>query len=250
MKDVDTFRAQNGEDRWLDEYFGHKRSGFFVEVGAYDGVNLSNTYHFEQLGWNGLLVEPDPERAARCRASRPGSRTFECAAVGSPEVCEITFFQVEGGEVFSTTSLSDDHARRIAGMGLAPEPMRVAARTLDSMLEESGAQGVDFVSIDVEGGEAEVLRGFDIMRWRPAVVLVESNAKFRQPQVRDYFVGHGYAYRCSIDVNDFYVRADGSALPPALVDALRYAARRVRRRFARIGQNLRRSWNKRFCKRG
>lgn len=242
---TDTFRAQHGEDRWLDDFFGHTRRGFFVEVGAYDGVNLSNTYHFEQLGWTGILVEPDPKKAANCRASRPGSKTCECAAVGSPEVSEITFFQVEDGGVFSTTKLTDDHARRITNMGLAPAPMRVAAKTLDAILEEAGAPAVDFVSIDVEGAELEVLGGFDIRRWRPAVVVIESNTKFRLPAVRDYFVSHGYAFHHSIDVNDFYLRVDSGIVPVAAIDALRYARRRVARRFSRIAQNLRRSWRKR-----
>lgn len=131
---TDTFRAQNGEDRWLDDFFGHKRECFFVEVGAFDGVNLSNTYHFEQIGWSGVLVESDPDKAASCRASRPASRAFQCAAVGSSDVGEITFFHVAADEVFSTTRLTDDHAKRIDGMGLAPVPMLVAARTLDAML--------------------------------------------------------------------------------------------------------------------
>jgi hypothetical protein len=87
----DTFRAQNGEDLWLDAYFGHKRQGYFTDIGAFDGVNLSNSYHFEQIGWTGILAEPDPDNAARCRASRPGSTTFQCAVVGSPNIREITF---------------------------------------------------------------------------------------------------------------------------------------------------------------
>ena len=73
-----TYRAQNGEDRWLDAYFGGKRGGFYVEVGAYDGRHLSNTYHFEQIGWSGVLVEPDALMAAQCRLNRrrscPASR--------------------------------------------------------------------------------------------------------------------------------------------------------------------------------
>lgn len=241
-----TFRAQNGEDRWLDDFFSHKTKGYFVEVGAYDGVNLSNTFHFEQIGWKGVLVEPDPAKAESCRSHRPGSKVYQCAAVGSPETKEITFFQVDAGEVFSTTTLSDDHARRIAGMGLAPEPMRVRAMTLNSILEDAGATTLDFVSIDVEGGETEVLRGFDIGRWKPAVVVVESNAKNRLPEVRRYFVRHGYAYRHSIDVNDFYVRTGQGPAIAGLLDALAYVRHRVRRRIARIAHNLRRSWKKRF----
>ena len=89
-----SFHAQNGEDRWLDAYFGAKRSGFFVEIGAFDGYNLSNTFHFEQLGWTGILVEPDPQKAALCRTHRPRSNTFQCAMVGPEAAGEITFYQV------------------------------------------------------------------------------------------------------------------------------------------------------------
>lgn len=242
---VDTFRAQNGEDRWLDEFFGHKRNGFFVEVGAFDGVNLSNTYHFEQIGWKGVLIEPDPDKAALCRSNRPGSRTYQCAAAGSTQISEVTFFRVEAGEVYSTTRLTREHARRIDHMGLASVPMSVPARTLDAILEEAGAAAIDFVSIDVEGAEMEVLRGFDIRRWKPAVVVVESNTKFRLPEVRDYFTSRGYAFRCSIDVNDFYLRVEPGPVPARAIDAVCYAWRRVNRRISRLAHNIRRSWNKR-----
>jgi FkbM family methyltransferase len=242
--EANTFRAQNGEDLWLDAFFGGRSHGFFVDVGAYDGVNLSNSYHFEQLGWTGVLVEPDPRKADQCRGSRPRSLVFQCAAVGSPEMSEITFFQVEAGEVYSTTKLTDSHAARISGMGLQPTALTVPARTLDSMLEEAGTSSVDFVSIDVEGAEMEVLRGFDIERWKPAVVIIESNTKIRSADIRNYFVSHGYAYRDSIDVNDFYVRRAGSSIPAAVADAIYYARHRVKRRFARIAHNLRRAWKK------
>ena len=241
----DTFRAQNGEDRWLDNFFGHKRTGFFVEVGAFDGINLSNSYHFEQIGWTGVLIEPDPDKAALCRSSRPGSKTYQCAAAGSPEISEVKFFRVEAGEVYSTTKLTGDHARRIDKMGLASMPMSVPARTLDTILQEVGAPAIDFVSIDVEGAEMEVLRGFDIRRWKPAIVVIESNSKLRLPEVRDYFTSRGYAFRCSIDVNDFYLRVDSAPVPAWAIDAVYYAWRRVNRRISRLAHNIRRSWNKR-----
>jgi FkbM family methyltransferase len=241
----DTFHAQNGEDRWLDDFFGHKRMGFFVEVGAFDGINLSNSYHFEQIGWTGVLVEPDPDKAALCRAHRPGSRTYQCAAAGSPETTEVTFFRVEAGEVFSTTNLTSDHSRRIDNMGLASKPMRVPARTLDSVLQEASPAAIDFISIDVEGAEMEVLRGFDIRRWKPMVVVIESNFKHRLPEIRDYFTSSGYAFRSSIDVNDFYVRADSGLMPTRVVDATCYTWRRVKRRISRLAHNIRRAWNKR-----
>ena len=240
-----TFRAQNGEDRWLHDFFGGKSTGYFVDVGAYDGVDLSNSYHFEQIGWTGILVEPDPDRARACAASRPHSKTFQCAAVDSVETGEICFHRAAAG-VYSTTNLTPDHERRLAGMGMATEEIRVPARTLDSMLIEAGATQVDFVSIDVEGAELAVLRGFDIDRWSPQVVIVESNTKHRAKEIRDYFVAHGYAYCDTIDVNDFYCRAETGRLGVWLLDRVRYSRHRVQRRVSRIAGNLRRSWRKRF----
>ncbi len=150
----DIFRAQNGEDWWLDAYFGHRRRGYFADIGAYDGVNLSNSYHFKQIGWTGILAEPepepepDPDNAERCC---PGSRTFQCAVVGSASTTQITFHRAPSW-VFSTTHMTDQHAQRLAGMGGRLDTLTVPARTLDALLAEAGGGKVDFVNIDVEGG--------------------------------------------------------------------------------------------------
>ena len=243
-----TYRAQNGEDRWLDAYFAGKRDGFYVEVGAYDGSHLSNTYHFEQIGWTGVLVEPDPVMAAQCGRNRPRSRTFACAVVGPGEAGEIVFFRVSEGAVYSTTYLSPSHRQRLDKLGFNWEEIRVPARTLDSILAEVAPARIDFVSVDVEGGELHVLRGFDIGRWKPAMVIVESNARRRDQAIRDYFVEHGYAYRHSIDVNDFYApRAEG-AIPVRIVDGARYLRHRIGRRLGRLGQLARRAWRKRVAR--
>ncbi len=242
-----SYHAQNGEDRWLETYFGGKRDGFYVEVGAYDGSHLSNTYHFEQIGWTGVLIEPDPVMAAQCRRSRPASRTFACAVVGPRDGNEIVFFRVTAGQVYSTTSLSPAHRQRLDTMGLPWEEVRVAARTLDSILAEANPVQIDFVSIDVEGGELQVLSGFDVGRWKPAIVIVETNARRRDPAVRDYFVSRGYAFRHSIDVNDFYAPLGDNPIAARIVDGLRYLRHRVRRRLSRSGQLARRAWRKHFA---
>jgi FkbM family methyltransferase len=241
-----TYRAQNGEDRWLEAYFASKRDGFYVEVGAYDGSHLSNTFHFEQIGWTGVLVEPDPVMAAQCRRDRPGSRTYACAVVGPGVGGEIVFFRVAQGQVYSTSDLSPSHRERLHKMGLQWEEIRVPARTLDSILAEVAPRRIDFVSIDVEGGELQVLGGFDLRRWQPAIVIVETNARRRDPAIRDYFVARGYAYRHSIDVNDFYAPQAQGAIAVRLVDGVRYLRHRIRRRLARLGQLARRAWRKGF----
>ena len=238
--------SQNGEDEWLDRHFRRKTQGFFVEVGAYDGVNLSNTRYFEGQGWTGVLVEPDPVMADRCRASRPGSRTFQCAAGAPGAEKEIVFHRAAGGEAYSTTTLDPAHRERVQKMGLGWQEVRVPLRTLDSILEEVAPPAIDFVSIDVEGGELAVLKGFNLARWKPAVVLVETNSKRRAAEIRDYFVERGYAYSHSIDVNDFYLPAPGGRSAAWLLDASRYLRHRFFRRLARTRQLAERAWRKRI----
>lgn len=244
---VDTsqeFHSQHGEDRWLSTYFKGRQSGYFVEVGAYDGVIFSNTLHFEQLGWTGILVEPDPDNAASCRKFRPQSVTYQCAMVEPEAVGEITFYKITDGEVYSTTSLSDSHRARLTSQGMSWREITVAARTLDSVLEEANPPKVDFISIDVEGGELAVLRGFTIQRWKPHMVIVETNAKVRDRAIRDFFVANGYAYRHSIDINDFYEPLSVGSGLVALIDGVRYRGHRASRRLTRLRERMIRAWKK------
>ena len=88
-----------------------------------------------------------------------------------------------------------------------------------------------------------VLSGFDIRRWKPAVVIVETNTPIRDPAVRNYFVANGYAYHHSIDVNDFYLLAE-AAVPTRVLDGARYLRHRVARRLARSRQLALRAWRK------
>src|SRR5579863_8137703 len=74
-----TFYAQNLEDKALTRIFANVGSGTCLEVGAHDGVNLSNTYHFEQLGWRCILVEPNSGLCKKIRQARSAT-LFECAA--------------------------------------------------------------------------------------------------------------------------------------------------------------------------
>jgi FkbM family methyltransferase len=240
------YQAQGGEDAWLERYFDNKQNGFFVEVGAYDGIVLSNTYFFEQAGWRGILVEPNPAKASLCRANRPGSRVFGCAAVAPGTPAEVELLDVVDGEVYSTLVPSDFNLSRLREFGLSSRTVRVPARTLDSILEEAAAPAIDFVSIDVEGAELDVLEGFDIAQWRPRLVMIES-ATERPPEIRKYFVGHGYAFLRSVGFNDIYKPAPGIPFgnPQALVaaiDGVRYRATKtlaaVRER-ARIRSRLR-----------
>ena len=157
--------------------------GLYVEAGAHDGLTQSNTAMLEfSNGWCGLLVEPIPELARRCRANRPGSTVEQAALVAADypgRRIRMTYCNrssiVEGGR---GDPIADrdwvERCRRLPDQaGLEPYSVDVPARTLSSLLDDHGIAHVDFLSLDLEGYEANALRGVDFERHRPAMLLVE-----------------------------------------------------------------------------
>ena len=155
------------EMRLVAAFFGDIK-GFFVEVGANDPRERSQTWHLEQAGWTGILIEPQPDLARELRAKRV-AKVFAVACSSPDDAGRILPLHVAG-------PLSSLDRERMAP-GATPETViAVPIRTLDSVLEEAGApKGFDFLSIDVEGHEIEVLRGFDIARWQPRLILLEDH---------------------------------------------------------------------------
>jgi FkbM family methyltransferase len=148
------------------QFFGDGFKGYFVEVGANHPQIGSQTWGFERAGWNGVLVEPQRDLAEELRRRRT-ARVF-AVACSSPEKAGRSLpFYLAGW----MSALDRD---RMAP-GSEPEGVvQVPAMTLDAILTEAQAPTpIDFVSIDVEGHEMEVLSGFDLKRWRPRLILVE-----------------------------------------------------------------------------
>lgn len=154
--------------------------GVFVEAGAHDGYEQSNTYFLERFcGWTGVLVEPIPELWEDCVRDRPRSICVNCALV--PRDFAAQTVHMRYGGLMSVVagargSPADDAAHAQAGSMFGWDrnyELEVPARTLDSVLDEAGIDDFDFLSLDVEGFEADVLRGLDLDRHRAEHVLVE-----------------------------------------------------------------------------
>ena len=148
-----------------------KRGGYFIEVGVGDGVNISNTYFLEtQFGWSGLLVEPNRSFHDRIRATRKAK--LETRAVASTNGGQVEFEEnVEAGE-FSRLAKRGD---RPFNKG-STKRYNVEVVTLDGLLEQHGAPNlIDYVSIDTEGSELDILRGFDLDRYRVGFFTIEHN---------------------------------------------------------------------------
>ena len=123
-----TSRSTGSISGWKST-LGARLTGSSSTLGLYDGVVISNTYYFEQIGWRGVLVEPNSRKATLCRENRPRSHVFECAAVSSSDIEQITLIDVPGGEVYSSTVGSDFNAQRLRDYGLTATEVSVPART-------------------------------------------------------------------------------------------------------------------------
>ena len=204
------FRAQHGEDIILWNFFKRKESGFFIEVGAFDGDQDSNTYAFEKLGWRGVLIEADPEQYKECLANRPGSKVIH-AAVGRPDAKgTITFHQVTSSEkwggMLSYLQADDRQSWRVNRTGTAINKIEVPYRSLNDILEACDLEPIDFITIDVEGGELDVLKGFDINKYNPRVIVVENNNRHEHNRIEEYLKSFDFHLRFSAGCNDFYLK--------------------------------------------
>ncbi len=159
--------APEREKQLVREFFAGTR-GFFVDVGANDPTLGSQSWHLEQLGWRGILVEPQPELAARLRETRK-AQVFAVACSSPSNAGRSLSLHVAG----PMSALDRD---RMAPGAIPEKTIAVPVRTLDEILQEVGAPApLPFLSVDVEGHEIEALRGFDFARWRPRLVLLEDH---------------------------------------------------------------------------
>ncbi|MBI3417826.1 MAG: FkbM family methyltransferase [Verrucomicrobia bacterium] len=188
------------EDELIWQFFGRRTNGFFVEVGANEPQGGSQTWFFEQHGWRGILVEPQSRLCERLRSERPHSQVFQvaCGAPGHPK--ELPFYVAETSGHSSLAKNLIDPNTHYVGTEL------VKVMTLDDVLAEAGVPHVDFISIDVEGTQLDVLRGFDLRRHRPALLLLEDH--LHNLQVHQHVRRQGYRLVKRTGLNNWYIPAD------------------------------------------
>jgi FkbM family methyltransferase len=184
------------ETRLVREFFASRGSGFFVEVGANDPKVESQSWHLEEAGWAGILVEPQPELAIELQASRR-ARVFAVACSSPQHNGSVMPLQVAG-------PFSSLNANLMATGIRAETSIDVLVRTLDGILTEINApQPIDFMSIDVEGHELDVLQGLDLAHWRPRLILLEDHVTSLAKH--NFLRAAGYRLMRRTGLNGWYV---------------------------------------------
>jgi FkbM family methyltransferase len=218
--------AQNYEDVVLERCFKDVPAGFYIDVGAWDPLEHSVTHHFYERGWRGINIEPNPEYFQRLQRDRSRDINLQLA-LGRADRENQTFTILKGSGISTLRSLSVDYLENLDTRGYPQEPVEVSTVTLASVCRDHVPEGtdIDFLKVDVEGWETEVLRGHDWDRWRPKVLVIEAVTPegFDEKSGRDVYIDtssewepivvkQGYIFGLNDGLNRFYVRQEDSDL--------------------------------------
>ncbi len=181
MRKVQRYFALNDLDKKLGQYLNFE-GGVFVEAGANDGVKQSNTLHFEACrGWHGLLVEPVPELARKCRLHRPRSKVEAVALVAPTEAGRsVTLRYADLMSVIKGGMKTAEEEQKHVEAGIKVQELsdtfeiKVPTATLSGLFDKHGISQVHLLSLDLEGYERKALEGLDFSRHRPQFILVEA----------------------------------------------------------------------------
>lgn len=203
--------AQKGEDLLIDRFFHFKKDGFYVDIGASHPQDASNTKIFYDKGWRGINVEPNPGRIALFARERPRDINLNIG-VGSTAQ-RAAFYQFEPA-TFSTFSRAEATMLEETGFHLK-RTVEVPVKRLEDILDAYSVSTIDFMSVDTEGLEMEVLDSNNWRKYRPTLLCIETidfmkllrhgtGESHRKTDIDAYLLSRGYEEYFSNGLNTIY----------------------------------------------
>jgi FkbM family methyltransferase len=197
-------------DQIIRQYFPEKQNGKCIEVGATDGIHFSNTYHFELNGWECLCIEPVPETFKKLKSNRKNclnlavssqnneNKNFELFTIHNVEQPHSAMSGLEVDEM-----LVNDLKKHYPTMERST--IQIETRRLDWCIQNYfNYKDIDFISIDTEGSELDVLKSFNINDYNIKLFIIENN--YNSSEIEEYLNNHGWKKDQRSYVNDFYVK--------------------------------------------
>jgi FkbM family methyltransferase len=199
-------KGQFHQDLFVLVTLGFKKLGYFVEFGATNGVTHSNTWLLEhKFGWNGIVAEPDRRWSEQLAASRSCHICYDCVWKTSGQRLVFNEAPFAGLSTLDTFSGLDRHAsKRQSGKKYLVETI-----SLNELLSRYGApRKIDYLSVDTEGSEFEILSELDFDHWDISILTVEHNQTAQRKKLQKLLTGQGYSRVLTSlsDADDWYVR--------------------------------------------
>jgi methyltransferase FkbM-like protein len=196
-------QSSQQEQQLLREFLDGETRGFFVEVGVSQPTEGSQTWPLEQVGWTGILIEPQPDIAAFLVTARRNAKVFAVACGSRDDAGQPVRLRVSGVH-------PGDRAASAAATGYV---VAAPTRTLDSILEEGDAPvPLDLLAVDAGDGEIDVLGGFNFRQWQPLLIVIENG----DISLRTHRLLRNSGYRLirRLDNSAWYVPEDDDARMP------------------------------------
>jgi FkbM family methyltransferase len=195
----DLFVLSEGEYR--------KRGGFFVEFGATNGIDLSNTYLLEtEFSWTGILAEPARTWQKDLKANRP-TASIETQCVWKDSNSTLIFNETEVLEFSTIESFSDKDSQRNSRLSGKKYETQIISLN-DLLIKHQAPKYIDYLSIDTEGSEYEILNAFNFNEFSFGIITVEHNYTQNRELIFDLLTRHGYKrkYENFSEFDDWYVK--------------------------------------------
>ena len=163
--------SYNGVDLLIDHFFKNKNNGLYVDIGCYHPIEGSNTYKLYKKGWHGINIDLDTHSINLFNSFRPNDENLEIAVSSSKGSAEL--FSHHTHSAIQTINMKTAKER----YGKSFVSKTIDSNDLNSILEASkfNVNKVDFISIDVEGHEFEILKNFDFKKYQPSIFVIEYN---------------------------------------------------------------------------
>jgi FkbM family methyltransferase len=184
--------SQYDEELIIRDFFNDRKGGIFVDVGCAHYKEMSTTYYLEErLGWSGIAVDALAEFAIGYIQHRPNTRFFNFIVTDHPWNIEPFYRLINATGLSSTSENYTQKAADYFRVSKEYQVTYVPTITLTELLEKNGISKIDFLSMDIEGGELKALSGFNIKKFKPELVCIEVHSK-TSDKIMNYFTSYGY----------------------------------------------------------
>jgi len=196
--------SQLGQDLWVIEQTAHKKNGFFVEFGATNGVLLSNTYLLEQeFDWTGICAEPNPKFYKELIQNRNCIVSDECIGPKTGEQVSFVLADVYGG--IQDYAFVDKHSAKREAYQDMGDVIEVTTISLNEfLLKHKAPANIDYLSIDTEGSEYDILVNFPFENWNIKLMTVEHNNSDYRDSIRELLISKNYEIFKKVGFEDWF----------------------------------------------
>lgn len=209
LNNKEKYYSQLGQDKFVDEYFKNKTNGFYVDIGAGDGIGCSNTKFFESFrNWNGICIEPGPNEFKKLTVNRKSININVCVSNYDGE-SEYTYIEGYAGMLSGLSEYyNKEHEERINKeinqYGGIISKIKTPVCKLQTILDEYSTYEVDYCSIDTEGSELQIIQSIDFDKTNIKIFSIENN--YKNNNIQKYLESKNYILETKIYWDDIFIK--------------------------------------------